>query len=362
MSKHPAIQRCGRCGAALTAFAADGLCAGCLLETGLEIHSPFQNAGRRPLARFDDYELIEEVARGGMGVVYRARQVSLNRIVAVKMILSGMLAGESERQRFRTEAETAARLQHSNIVAIHEVGERDGHPFFSMDFVEGQSLAQIARQEPLPARRAARYLKTIAETVQYAHSRGVLHRDLKPSNILIDQADQPRVTDFGLAKQLDSADTPTPRAELTQTGHVLGSPNFMPPEQATGHSRNVGPASDVYSLGAILYHCVTARPPFMAETLTQTLRMVAEQEPISPRLLNASVPRDLETICLKCLEKDPKRRYSTARELADEMGRFLTHQPIQARPVSIPLKVHRWCLRNKALAAAGTAIGVLAGH
>jgi len=303
------------------------------------------------LKSFGDYEIIEEIARGGMGVVYRARQLSLNRVVAVKMILSGALAGDSERRRFRTEAETAARLQHPNIVAIHEVGEHEGHPFFSMDFVEGQSLAEIARHQPLPATRAARYLKTIAEAVQFAHSRGVLHRDLKPSNILIDQNDQPRITDFGLAKQLDDHQQSTLHHQLTITGEVLGSPNFMPPEQAMGCARDVSSVSDVYSLGAVLYQLLTGSAPFAAKTITQTLRLVVETEPVAPRLLNPVAPRDLETICLKCLAKEPRRRYESAQALADDLGRFLEDRPIAARPVGLAEKTWRWCKRNPALAA-----------
>jgi tetratricopeptide (TPR) repeat protein/tRNA A-37 threonylcarbamoyl transferase component Bud32 len=311
-------------------------------------------------AAFADYELIEEVARGGMGVVYKARQRSLNRTVAVKMVLSGRLAGKSELQRFRAEAETAAKLQHPNIVAIHEVGEFEGQPFFSMDYVEGQSLAEFARNEPMPAKRAAAYLRTIAEAVEYAHSKGVLHRDLKPSNILIDQNDQPRITDFGLAKRLDDSTLSTLQSSLTITGQVLGSPNFMPPEQATGDRRAVGPASDVYSLGAILYQLLTGRPPFLAETLPQTLRMVAESEPTSPRLINPGVPKDLETIGLQCLQKHPGRRYAAAGDLADELGRFLRDEPILARPVGRMDKAWRWSNRNRALAsAAGSAILLL---
>jgi eukaryotic-like serine/threonine-protein kinase len=356
--------KCGKCGAALSTYAPEGLCAACMLDSAFEDLAEMTVGESKvsPLLAFEDYELLEEVARGGMGVVYRARQISLNRTVAIKMVLGGHLANAAEMRRFRAEAETAAQLQHPNIVAIHEVGEHAAQPFFSMDLVEGRNLAQLVRDEPLPSRKAATYLKTIAEAIQYAHSRGVLHRDLKPSNILIDESDQPRITDFGLAKRLDNPEGGTPQAELTQTGQVLGSPSFIPPEQAAGQREGIGPASDVYSLGAILYHLLTARPPFVAQTLTQTLQMVAETEPVSPRLLNAGVPRDLETICLKCLEKDVRRRYATAQKLADELGRFLRNEPIQARPVASVEKVWRWCRRKPALATAiGLVFVVIAG-
>jgi WD40 repeat protein/tRNA A-37 threonylcarbamoyl transferase component Bud32 len=298
----------------------------------------------RTLRYFGDYELLEEIARGGMGVVYRARQVSLNRIVAVKMILDGRLAAAAEVGRFRAEARTAASLQHPNIVPIYEVGDQDGQNYFSMEFVDGANLAQVVRENPLPAARAAGYVRIIAEAIQYAHERGVLHRDLKPSNVLIDPFDQPRVTDFGLAKSLGRD------SELTQTGQVLGAPSFVPPEQAAGRKEDVGPHSDVYALGAILYHLLTGRPPFAAETLAATLAQVLNKEPVAPRSLNATIPRDLETICLKCLEKDPHRRYPTATELAEELGRFQRGEPIQARPAGQVERVWRWCRRNPALA------------
>lgn len=304
--------------------------------------------------RFGDYELLGEIARGGMGVVFKARQISLNRTVAVKMILRGEFASVAELARFRAEAETAARLQHPSIVAIHEVGEHEGRPFFSMDFVEGQSLAQLVGNTPLPAMRAAKYLKTVAEAVQYAHQQGVLHRDLKPSNVLIDAAsDQPRVTDFGLAKRQEGD------ASLTVTGQVLGSPNFMPPEQAAGKQEAIGTASDVYSLGAMLYHLLTGRPPFVADSLTATLRLVAESEPIAPRLLAPQVPQDLETVCLKCLDKDPRRRYVRAQELAEELDRFLRDEPIRARPIGPWEKFHRWTHRHPVVTALTAIIGVL---
>ena len=301
---------------------------------------------------FGDYQLLEEIARGGMGVVYKARQVSLNRTVAVKMLLSGRFASKEFVQRFRSEAQAAANLQHPNIVAIHEVGEHEGHNYFSMDYVEGENLAGLIRKNPVPFSRAAQYVLTIAQAIDYAHQKGVLHRDLKPSNVLIDIFDQPRVTDFGLARNM-AADS-----ELTATGQVVGSPNYMPPDQA-GKGVEIGPPSDVYSLGAILYHLLTGRPPFVAETVQDTLFQVVNKDPVAPRLLNPGLPHDLETICLKCLEKEPRRRYATAEELAQELGRFLRNEPIQARPIGRPEQMWRWCKRKPALAAVSASLAVV---
>ncbi len=302
--------------------------------------------------RLGDYELGEEIARGGMGAVYHARQVSLNRQVAVKVLLAGDFASQAFLQRFRREAEVAASLNHPNIVSIYDVGEQEGQPYFSMELIEGRSLAELVRDKPLPARDAAELLKTIAEAVHFAHQRGLLHRDLKPSNVVVDALHRPHITDFGLAKRIEDSD-------LTLTGQVLGTPNYMPPEQAEPKRGQTTAASDVYSLGAILYQLLTGRAPFMAETLTQTLRLVIESEPVSPRLLSPSVPRDLETICTKCLEKDPERRYATAQELADELGRFLNDEPIHARPISAPAKLVRWCRRKPALALSLGAAAIL---
>jgi WD40 repeat protein len=261
-------------------------------------------------------------------------------------------------QRFRTEAAAAASLQHPNIVAIHEVGEHEGQLYYSMDYIAGRTLAELVRDQALPAKRAATHLKTIAQAVHYAHQHGILHRDLKPSNILMDSADQPRITDFGLAKRLDDSQLSTLNSQLTVTGQVLGSPNFMSPEQAGGRSAVIGPASDIYSLGALLYHLLTRQPPFQADTLTTLLKQVTETEPIPPRLLNPSIPRDLETICLKCLEKEPPRRYSTAKDLAADLGRFLEDKPIQARPVGAAGKAWKWCRRRPALAGMGAALAL----
>jgi WD40 repeat protein/tRNA A-37 threonylcarbamoyl transferase component Bud32 len=305
------------------------------------------------LTKFGDYELLEEIARGGMGVVYKARQMSLNRIVAIKMILAGQFASESDVERFRTEAQAAANLQHPNIVAIHEVGQHYGHHYFSMNYVEGQSLAQIVRKGPLGPAKAAEYLKTIAQAIAYAHGQGTLHRDLKPANILIDRFDQPRVTDFGLAKRVEGT------AQLTTTGSLMGTPSYMPPEQAGADGLKVGPASDVYSLGAVLYELMTGRPPFVGDTVVVTLNQVLNVEPVAPRQLNPKVPRDLETICLKCLEKEPSKRYATASALAEDLDRFLNHEPILARPVRAFEKAWRRCRRHAIVSSLVAAVILL---
>ena len=343
-------EKCPRCGTGLSADAFAGLCPKCL---GLLGFAPAAtSAADAGLLRLGDYELLEEIARGGMGVVYRARQLSLNRIVAVKVVLHGPFASPEFVRRFRTEAEAEAALRHPNIVSIHEVGEHDGHHFLSMEYIEGQNFAELVREKPLPARRAAGYLKTIAEAVQHAHQSGVLHRDLKPSNVLLDIFDQPRVMDFGLAKLVHHDD------ELTTTGQVLGSPNHMPPEQAAGKFSDSSPQSDVYSLGAILYQLLTSRPPFQGETLQEILAQVQNAEPIPPRRLNPSVPADLQTLCLKCLQKEPARRYRSAQELADDLGHFLANEPIHARPVSLAERAWLWCRRRPVLAALSAALVV----
>ena len=359
----PAPLRCPKCRAALPADASEGLCPVCAFRGALELDP----GAVRPLVpehqfprQFGEYELLEEIARGGMGIVYRARQISLNRLVAVKLLLSGPLASSTDLQRFRAEAEAAANLQHPNIVAIHQVGEHAGQQFFSMDYIEGPCLSELVREHPLPAPRAAAYVKVLAEAIQYAHQRGVLHRDLKPSNVLIDHAGQPRIIDFGLAKRLNSdPQLSTLNDQLTLTGQLLGSPNFIPPEQAAGKRDAIGRHSDIYSLGAILYHLLTSRPPFVAATAHETVHQVLNTEPASPRSLNPSVPRDLETICLKCLQKEPHRRYCTAQELADELWRCLRGEPIQARPVGLLGRYWRWCCRNQKLAVLAATVVVL---
>jgi len=351
---------CSECGAELDPALPRGLCGQCLISLGLATgpdetptedglpvpeNQPSDSFTSAALGRIGDYELLQEIARGGMGVVYKARQISLGRFVAVKMILAGQFVDKKVIQRFQGEVTTAALLNHPNIVSVHEVGMHAGQPFFSMDYVEGQNLAQLVGNRPLPPKKAARYLKLIAEAIQYAHSQGVLHRDLKPSNVLVDaESDQPHVADFGLARRLDG------ESSLTLTGQVLGSPGYAPPEQASANRGKVGRRSDVYGLGAILYHLLTARAPFQAESLPTIVNLVLTTEPVPPRLLNPAVPRDLETICLKCLEKEPARRYATAQELADDLGRFLNDEPILARPISPTARFGRWCRRKPLVA------------
>ena len=296
---------------------------------------------------FDDYELLEEVARGGMGVVYKARQVKLNRVVALKMILTGQFASREDVRRFYTEAEAAANLDHPGIVPVFEVGEFEGQHYLSMGFVDGESLASKLIDGPLPPRESAELVQTVAQAVQFAHKNGVIHRDLKPSNILLDDQRHPRITDFGLAKRV-RADS-----HVTDTGEILGTPSFMPPEQAAGRLDQVRETADVYALGAVLYTSLTGHPPFHADNPLDTLLQVMEREPISPRELNQNVPRDLETICLKCLEKDRRRRYRCASDLAKELERYLDGRPIQARPIGRAARGWRWCRRNPAVAVLG---------
>lgn len=355
---------CDKCGTETLSTSFLGLCPRCLLEEGLESKptGPHDTARiNNPLfiRRFGEYELLEEVARGGMGLVYKARQISLGRIVALKVLSAGEFASPKFVQRFKSEASAAARLQHPNIVKIHEVGEQDGIHYFTMEFVEGPNLAELGRMGPLSAPNAANYLKTLAEAVEYAHEQGVLHRDLKPSNVLIDPFGEPRITDFGLAKEL------TGGSQLTETGQMLGTPGYMPPEQADSKFGPLDRTADVYSLGAILYFMLTGKPPFASGSLHETLRQVLNEDPIPPGRLNSAVPRDLETICLKCLKKEPARRYQTADEVVAELDRFLTGKPIHARPLGLGELVLRWCHRQPALAAlAGLVLillGILAG-
>lgn len=340
---------CRQCGADLRS--PDAECLQCLLNLGFLAEesnppsSPTEDTRSSAGRVFADHELLDEIDRGGMGIVYRARQRSLDRIVALKLIREGQLGTREIVHRFRAEAAAAAALQHPNIVAIHEIGVHEGTHFFTMDYVEGQNLTQRVGQRPLPAKKAARYGKEVAEAIHYAHEQGILHRDLKPSNVLIDSAtDQPRVTDFGLAKRLDGT------ASLTQTGQLLGSPHFMAPEQASHQRGKIGRPCDVYGIGGILYFLLIARPPFQGDSLEATLHRVLHEEVVPPRLLNPDVPCDLETICLKCLDKEPGRRYPTAQAVGEELGRFLRGEPIQARPATRLERTWRWCLRRPAFA------------
>jgi WD40 repeat protein len=297
------------------------------------------------LPSFGDYELLEEVGRGGMGVVYRARQKSLERVVALKMVLAGEHAGPQELARFRSEAAALARLQHPNIVQIHEVGAHDGRPYFSMEFVDGPSLAQRLDGAPLPGREAARLVQTLAGAVHAAHGKGVVHRDLKPANVLLAADGTPKVTDFGLAKRLDAP------GGATQSGAIVGTPSYMAPEQAAGRSKDIGPPVDVYALGALLYELLTGRPPFRAPTAVDTLVLVQTAEPVPPSRLQPGVPPDLETVCLSCLQKDPARRYASAQALGDDLRRFLAGEPIWARPVRVWERAVKWVRRHPAPAA-----------
>lgn len=294
-----------------------------------------------------DYDIIEEIARGGMGVVYRARHRQLDRIVALKVILSGDLASTEEIERFQAEARAAAQLDHSHIVPVFDVGNADGKHYLSMGFVEGEDLVDAVSRNLFEPRPAAELIHKLALAIDYAHRSGILHRDLKPANVLIDSEGEPRLTDFGLAKMLNVEGA----SDLTRTGQLLGTPTYMAPEQARGDFAQLGPSSDIYSLGAILYFCLTGRPPFRAATVVETLRQVLQDDPVSPRTINAQVDRDLETICLKCLSKDPKQRYRSCAALGDDLQRYLDGRPIQARPIGLFSRAVRWCNRHRTRAA-----------
>jgi eukaryotic-like serine/threonine-protein kinase len=370
----PSGDQCSECGTAIPADSPGGYCSQCLLRQGLE------PAGERPAAPsassasvpgmsfagtkvhyFGDYELLEEIARGGMGLVFKARQISLNRLVALKLISAGALATEDLVKRFKAEAEAAAGLTHPNIVPIYEIGEHQGQHYFSMGLIEGPNLRETLSQirDPksdiqnrgelrhLEPRQAARLVSTIARAVHYAHQRGVIHRDLKPSNILLDAQGEPHLTDFGLAKLVQKEST------LTHTNAVLGTPAYMAPEQARGETKDVTTAADVYGLGAVLYETLTDSPPFGGGTSMETIRQVLDEEPRRPSIFNPRVDRDLETICLKCLEKQPSRRYGSAEAFVDDLERWLRSEPIAARRVGNYERAKKWVRRRPAIAALG---------
>jgi serine/threonine-protein kinase len=304
---------------------------------------------------FGKYVLLEEVGRGGMGVVYKARQAGLDRVVAVKMILSGALASADQVSRFRAEARAAAGLEHEHIVAVFDADEIHGQPYFAMQYVAGPSLARVLKGGPLSAEQAARCVAGVARAVAHLHAHGVVHRDLKPSNILLDDTGKPYVTDFGLVKMLAGD------GHVTSTNAILGTPAYMAPEQAAGRTAEVGPLSDVYSLGAVLYETLTGRAPFQAETQLDLLVQVLESEPVRPRQLNPGVPHALELICLKCLDKDPSQRYASAAALAQDLDHFLMgkDEDIAARHVGVARRLRRWARRQPALASRVAALALI---
>src|SRR5437879_1501515 len=360
------IRICRKCGAKIFSDAPEGLCAKCVLKTALMMppEAPVAacddggpaanveaNAAAAPhskkaaravelLGELGDYELLEEIGRGGQGVVFRARQKSLNRTVALKVISLGQWASKAHLKRFRLEAEAAASLEHPCIVPIYEVGERDGSCYFSMKFVEGGQLDAVVKREQMPIRRAVELIGKVARTVHYAHEHGILHRDIKPGNILLDAKGEPHLTDFGLARLLETEST------VTRTMEVLGTPSYMAPEQAVGNNAAVSGATDVYGLGAVLYQLLTGHPPFAGGTTFETIKLLLDTEPRQPRLWNPKIDRDLATICLKCLDKDPQRRYSSALTLAEDLDRWLKHEPILARRTGIFARGKKWVRRN----------------
>src|SRR5213083_1150636 len=367
-----ATKVCAKCGAKIFSDAPQEFCSACLLETGLGLlideidEAP--NLGRarptgapkmksrtvRMLGDFGDYELLEEIERGGQGVVYRARQKSLNRTVALKVIGLGHWATEAHLKRFRREAEAAASLEHPCIVPIHEVGERDGSCYFSMKFIEGGQLDEVVGREPMPVRRAVELIDKVARTVHYAHEHHILHRDIKPGNVLLEAKCEPHLTDFGLARLVETEST------VTRTMEVLGTPSYMAPEQAVGNNMGVTSATDIYGVGAVLYQLLTGHPPFAGGTTYETVRLVVETEPRQPRLLNPKIDRDLSTICLKCLEKDPQRRYSSALALAEDLERWRKHEPIRARPTGMFTRGRKWVRRNPTIAVLVASLVALA--
>jgi serine/threonine-protein kinase len=366
---------CRKCGAKIFSDAPRGLCTACVLETALGIFPDAVAAGgdggsaediqtnnetarsesaATMLGELGDYELLEEIGRGGQGVVFRARQKRLNRTVALKVISLGQWASKAHLKRFRREAEAAASLDHPSIVPIYEVDERDGSCYFSMKFVEGGQLDEVTRREPMPIRRAVELIAKVARTVHYAHEHGILHRDIKPGNILLDAKGEPHLTDFGLARLVES------ESSVTHTLDILGTPSYMAPEQAVGNNTAVSNATDVYGIGAVLYQLLTGHPPFAGGATYETIRLLLDTEPRPPRLLNPKIDRDLSTICLKCLEKDPKRRYSSALALAEDLERWLKHEPILARHTGIIGRSRKWMRRNPSSALLAACLVALA--
>jgi TolB-like protein/predicted Ser/Thr protein kinase len=344
---------CRKCGSKLSAPAPQGVCSACLFETALSVLTESVPAGdacssidsAEILREFDDYELLEEIGRGGQGIVYRARQKSLDRTVALKVLGPGRWATKAHLGRFRLEAKAAASLNHPFIVPIYEIGERDGCCCFSMGLVEGGQLDEVIKRESIPVQRAAELIAKLARTVHYAHEHGILHRDIKPGNILLDAKGEPHLTDFGLARLAET------ESNITRTIEVLGTPSYMAPEQARGNNGQLTSAADVYGLGAVLYHLLAAHPPFAGGTTYETVRLVLETEPRQPRLWNPKVDRDLSTICLKCLDKDPQQRYSSALGLAKDLERWLRHEPIKARRAGVLTRGQKWVRRKPAIAA-----------
>ena len=375
------IRVCRKCGAKIFADAPEGLCTGCVLESALGIFpevvagvadpgslgklahddvAPARDAKTTArvaemLGELGDYELLEEIGRGGQGVVFRARQRSLNRIVALKVVGLGQWSTKAHLKRFRLEAQAAASLDHPCIVPIYEVGERDGQCYFSMKFVEGGQLDEEVKNTPFSIRQTVELIAKVARTVHYAHEHGILHRDIKPGNILLDAKGEPHLTDFGLARLVESEST------VTRTLEVLGTPSYMAPEQAAGNNTKLTSATDVYGLGAVLYQLLTGHPPFAGGTTYETIKLLLETEPRPPRLWDPKVDRDLSTICLKCLDKDPRRRYSSALALAEDLERWLKHEPIQARHTGVVARGRKWLQRNPtASAMAGLSLALIA--
>ena len=337
---------CARCRARLaSAVGWDGVCVHCLLQFALDQEDVDPDSALRcsdddlPV-EFGDYELLEEVGRGGQGVVYRSHQKSLNRTVAIKVISLGQWASKAHVKRFRREAEAAANLDHPGIVPIHEVGERDGSCYFSMQFIEGGQLDELVKRTPMSIRQAAELIAKVARTVHYAHEHGILHRDIKPGNILLDQKGEPHLTDFGLARLVESEST------VTRTREVLGTPSYMAPEQAVGNNAKLTSATDVYGLGAVLYQLLTGHPPFAGGTSYETIRLLLNTEPREPRALNPKIDRDLSTICMKCLEKEPQCRYPSAFDLAEDLEHWLKHEPIHAKRTGFFTHARKWVRRN----------------